>query len=65
MNELEKVENINSDKLYNDVSDLIERAKVKVVSHINTEFVILNWNIGNRIKTELLDNKKPDYGKKL
>ena len=29
------------------------------------KFVILNWNIGNRIKTELLDNKKPDYGKKV
>lgn len=54
MNELE---NINVDKLYNDVADLIESAKVKVVSHVNTEFVILNWNIGNRIRTELLNNK--------
>lgn len=65
MNELEKIENINVDKLYNDVADLIESAKGKVVSHVNTEFVVLNWNIGNRIKTELLDNKKPDYGKKV
>ena len=56
---LEQLENINVDKLYKDVSDLIESAKVKVVSHVNTEFVILNWNIGNRIKNELLDNKKP------
>lgn len=48
-----------------DVSDLIESAKVKVVSHVNTEFVILNWNIENRIKNELLDNKKPEYGKKV
>lgn len=65
MNELEQLENINVDKLYKDVSDLIENAKVKVVSHVNTEFVILNWNIGNRIKNELLDNKKPEYGKKV
>ena len=56
---LEQLENINVDKLYKDVSDLIESAKVKVVSHVNTEFVILNWNIENRIKNELLDNKKP------
>ena len=62
MNELE---NINVDKLYNDVADLIEKAKIQVVSHINTEFVILNWNIGNRIKNELLNNKKPEYGKKV
>ncbi len=65
MSKLEKIENINIDKLYNDVADLIERAKIKVVSHVNTEFVILNWNIGNRIKNELLGNKKPDYGKKV
>ena len=65
MNELEQLENINVDRLYKDVSDLIESAKVKVVSHVNTEFVILNWNIGNRIKNELLDNKKPEYGKKV
>ena len=65
MNELEKIGNINVDKLQNDVADLIENAKVKVVSHVNTEFVILNWNIGNRIKNELLNNKKPDYGKKV
>ena len=65
MNELEQLENINVDRLYKDVSDLIENAKVKVVSHVNTEFVILNWNIGNRIKNELLDNRKPEYGKKV
>ena len=50
MNELEQLENINVDKLYKDVSDLIESAKANVVSHVNTEFVILNCNIGNRIK---------------
>ena len=36
MNELEQLENINVDRLYKDVSDLIENAKVKVVSHVNT-----------------------------
>ena len=65
MNELEQLENINVDKLYKDVSDLIESAKVKVVSHVNTEFVILNWNIGNRTGLNnkiIFDiNKKEDY----
>lgn len=37
MNELE---NINVDKLYNDVADLIEKAKIQVVSHINTEGIL-------------------------
>ena len=37
MNELE---NITVDKLYNDVADLIEKAKIQVVSHINTEGIL-------------------------
>ncbi len=65
MNELENLANVNVDQLYNDVSNLIEKAKIQVVSHVNTEFVILNWNIGKRIKNELLDNKKPEYGKRV
>ena len=65
MNDLEKINNINIDMLYNDVSNMIEKAKEQVAMHVNTELVILNWNIGNRIKVELLDNKKPEYGKQV
>lgn len=39
MNELENIDNINIDVLYNDVSNLIQKAKIQVVSHVNTEFV--------------------------
>ena len=63
MNDLENINNINIDILYNDVSNMIEKAKEQVAIHVNTELVMLNWNIGNRIKVELLDNKKPEYGK--
>ncbi len=65
MNELENIDNINIDALYNDVAGMIERAKQQVAIHVNTELVILNWNIGNRIKVELLNNKKPEYGKQV
>ena len=65
MNELENVDNINIDALYNDVAGMIEKAKQQVAIHVNTELVILNWNIGNRIKVELLNNKKPEYGKQV
>lgn len=65
MNELENVNNINIDMLYNDVSNMIEKAKNQVAIHVNTELVVLNWNIGNRIKIELLNNKKPEYGKQV
>lgn len=65
MNELENLNNIDIDNLYNDVSNMIEKAKEQVAIHVNTELVVLNWNIGNRIKVELLNNKKPEYGKQV
>ena len=65
MNDLENLDNININSLYNDVSDLIENAKKNVAYHVNTEFVMLNWNIGDRIKKEILNNQKPEYGKKV
>lgn len=41
---------VNVEKLYEDFSTLIETTKSKVAVHVNTEFVFLNWNMGNRIK---------------
>ena len=49
MNELENLNNVDIDNLYNDVSNMIEKAKEQVAIHVNTELVVLNWNIGNRI----------------
>lgn len=65
MNELGNINNIDVDSLYNDVSNLIEEAKRNVVIKVNTEFVLLNWNIGSKIKNELLKNQKPEYGKQV
>jgi len=62
MNELQ---NINIDNLYKDVVTMIEKAKEQVAIQVNTELVVLNWNIGNRIKVELLNNEKPEYGKQV
>ena len=33
--------------------------------HVNTKLVMLNWNIGNKIKVELLNNKKPEYAEQV
>lgn len=65
MGNLESINSIKMDKLYNDVSRMIDEAKKRVAIHVNTELVLLNWNIGDRIKKEVLENKKPEYGKKV
>ncbi len=51
MNELENIDNINIDALYNDVASMIEKAKQQVAIHVNTELVMLNWNIRNSPKS--------------
>ena len=62
---MKELDSINVDKLYEDVSNLIETAKSSVAIRVNKEFVILNWRIGNRIRNELLNNQKPEYGKQV
>ena len=57
INEEEKIKNA-----FVNVSQLIEQAKVNAVKKVNSELVLLYWNIGKYIKVELLDNEKVQYG---
>lgn len=49
MNELENVDNINIDDLYNRIVALIENAKRNVATKVNDEMTLLYWNIGKDI----------------
>ena len=48
-----KVENLNEkeleEKMYNEIKELIENSRKRVVSFVNTEKVMLYWNIGKNI----------------
>lgn len=55
----------NSDKLFQDISLLIQNAKTKVSSVANSEITILFWNIGNRINQDVLGNARAEYGKQI
>ena len=55
----------NVNDLFNIISQLIENAKNNVVRNVNTELVLLYWNIGNIIQKEILKNKRADYGKEV
>ena len=57
MKELINGNNIDVNELYNDVSNIIDDTKQRVVFQINTELIDLTWNIGNRIKKELLKTR--------
>lgn len=49
MNELENIDNINIDDLYNRIVTLIENAKRNVATTVNQEMTLLYWNIGKDI----------------
>lgn len=63
MNELDNIENINIDDLYNRIVVLIENAKKNVAAAVNNEMTLLYWNIGKDITDNVLNNQKAEYGK--
>ena len=54
-----------SDGLLGDLRHLIESAKSQVVQTANSVLVSLYWNVGKRIKTEILNYERATYGKEI
>lgn len=65
MNELENIDNINIDDLYNKIVDRIEKAKRNVALKVNEEMTILYWNIGKDITENVLNYERAEYGKSV
>lgn len=65
MNDLEKMNNINIEELYNRIVELIENAKRNVAIKVNNEMTLLYWNIGKDITENVLKNQKAEYGKSV
>ncbi|MBV7273098.1 hypothetical protein JMF89_00835 [Clostridiaceae bacterium UIB06] len=63
MSDLIKKDNMKS--LYNEIVNAINKSKNKVVTAVNSEMVILYWNIGKIIKTEILNDVRAEYGKSI
>ncbi len=56
---------LTHESLFNQINTLIRAARVQAASSINSTMVTLYWNIGKTIKTNVLSNEKPEYGKKI
>lgn len=52
-------------ELLSDLIALVENTKQNVISYANSSLSILFWHIGNRILSEILQNKRADYGKQI
>lgn len=51
--------------LLGDIRSLIESARVRVAVGVNAEMVMLYWDIGDRIRKEILGDKRAVYGKQV
>jgi len=51
--------------LFEEISAMIEQSKRVIYSRANSEAVLLFWKIGQRVNSEVLNNKRADYGKQI
>ncbi|GHU96939.1 DUF1016 domain-containing protein [Bacteroidia bacterium] len=61
----EVVNKVDDNRLYADVCALIETSRQRVATTVNAEVCMMNWQIGKRIKEEVLDNQRAEYGKQV
>ncbi|MDR2591936.1 MAG: PDDEXK nuclease domain-containing protein [Chitinispirillales bacterium] len=56
---------VKKNSLFGDIKTLIEKSKRQLSVAVNSTMTMLYWQIGNRIKTDILQNKRAEYGKEV
>ena len=51
--------------LLTDVRALIEQARDATARAVNSALVLVYWSIGDRIRRDILKNKRADYGEQI
>lgn len=54
-----------NEKLFVDLSQLIEQSRHQVAMQANSTLTILFWQVGKRINDEILQNQRGEYGKQI
>ncbi len=52
-------------ELYSDVCQIIDNTRHRLATTVNAEICLLHWTIGKRIKEDILNNKRAEYGKEV
>ena len=60
----EIVEKLSID-VFSDIRSIINDSKAAVAQSVNSTVTAMYWHIGNRIKVEILNNKRAEYGKEI
>ncbi len=54
-----------SDTLFQDLRSLIIEARQDVARRVNSALVLLYWRVGQRIRQDILKEKRADYGEQI
>src|SRR5271157_1008904 len=52
-------------KLLNDLRDLIQATRLGVAQAVNSALVLFYWQVGHRIRTEILNSRRAGYGEQV
>ncbi len=52
-------------QLLGDIRGLIEAGREQVAQAVNAGLVLLYWSVGERIRREILGNKRAEYGEEI
>ncbi|MBO6186500.1 MAG: DUF1016 family protein [Chryseobacterium sp.] len=55
----------SNEKLFTDLSHLIEQSRQQVAMQANSILTILFWQVGKRINDDILQNQRAEYGKQI
>jgi hypothetical protein len=55
----------SSNHLLIDVCSIIDSARKHLATYANSEIIMTNWQVGMRIKEDVLNNERAEYGKQV
>jgi len=56
---------IDESSLFTNISQIIEKRKYQAGIYANREVTLMYWEIGNHIRSTILDGERAEYGKKI
>ena len=51
--------------LFQDVCEIIDGARKRVATYVNTEVCLTNWYVGKHIKEDVLFNRRAEYDQQI
>ena len=59
------IQNLDHQELLQELINLVENTKSKVVSYVNSSLTLLFWEIGHKVLNKTLENSRAEYGKQI